>query len=161
MIEGCNVIETLNSMAPVFTMFAAIASALAIFNANEISRSVRDFQQNIILNQREIELIGKTLEKLAIYEIWCKSGGTGEGVNYHDSNEVEYASRDEAFVQIPIDVKFLLIQLSSRSVKLESQLTKWENGFIKKVGNSYLFEEHLISEKIQLLREIRAGGLYS
>jgi len=152
--------EVLNSMAPLFTMFAAIASACAIFIANGIAKSARDFEQNMVLNQREIELIGKALEKLAIYEVWCKSGGAGENINYHASNEVEYVSRDKAYKQIPIDVKCILIRLSSRSVMLESQLTQWEYGFIKEDGNGYSLEEHLISEKIRSLRTIRAGGLY-
>lgn len=158
-IKGCNVIEILNSMLPIFSMFAAIASTLAVFKANEIARSARDFQKNSILNQREIELIGKALEKLSIYDVWCKSGGAGENVNYHDSNETEYASRDGAFIQIPMDVKILLILLSSHSKKLESRLIEWEHDFIKKTGDCYNFEESLIGEKIRSLRAIRAGGL--
>lgn len=152
-------IDFLNSISPFFSAFAAIASFFAICKANDIAKTVRDFQKNSVLNSREIELIGKALEKLSIYDVWCKPNCSGQDVNYHESSEVEYSSRDDAFMQIPRDVKFILIQLSSHSEKLEELLSKWENGFISKIGNDYAFADELVSEKIKSLRSIRAGGL--
>jgi hypothetical protein len=159
MDENCIVIKLLESIAPIVSSIAAIASVFAVFKANELAKTVKDFQRNTLLNQREIELIGKALEKLNIYNVWCKEDGAGNDVNYHDSNETEYNTRDDAWSQIPRDVKFILIQLTSHSEKLESLLLKWEEGFILKSGESYHFNESLVSEKIQSLRSIRSGGL--
>lgn len=159
MNKGCFVVEILNSIAPILSAIAAIASAFAVYKANEIAKAVRDFQKNSVLNHREIKLIGKALEKLNIYDVWCKPDSSGQDINYHDSSETEYNNRDDASMQIPRDVKFILIQLSSHSAKLESLLNEWEDGFIIKVGSDYTFTENLVSEKIKLLRTIRAGGL--
>ncbi|MBB1320447.1 hypothetical protein [Shewanella sp. SR43-8] len=159
MDENCIVIKILESIAPIVSSIAAIASFFAVLKANEIAKTVKYFQRNTLLNQREIELIGKALEKLNIYNVWCKEDSAGIDVNYHDSNETEYNSRDDACLQIPIDVKFILIQLTSHSEKLEFLLLKWEEGFILKSGKTYHFNESLVSEKIQSLRAIRSGGL--
>ncbi|WP_379544248.1 hypothetical protein [Psychrobacter sp. R86515] len=159
MNENCIVIEVLKSIAPVISAIAAMTSAFAVFKANDIANTVKNFQRNTLLNQREIELIGKALEKLNIYSVWCKDDGAGNNVNYHDSNEIEYKSRDDAWSQIPKDVKFILIQLTSHSERLETLLLDWEKGFIHKVGESYRFEDSLVSAKIASLRSIRSGGL--
>lgn len=159
MNKGCYMLDFLNTISPIFSALAAIASVFAVYKANEIAKTVRDFQKNSVLNSREIELIGKALEKLSIYDTWCKPNCSGEDVNYHQSNEVEYTTRDDATLQIPRDVKFILIQLSSHSEILEKLLIEWENGFIAKTGNDYAFIDELVSEKIQSLRSIRAGGL--
>jgi hypothetical protein len=149
----------LESIAPIILAIAAIASAFAVFKANEIANAVERFQKNSVLNQREIELIGKALEKLCIYSVWCKLGGAGENVNYHDSNEVEYDSRGDATLQIPRDVKYIVIQLSAHSDTLQKKLEQWESGFITKLGNDYCFQEGLIQSKISELRSIRSDGL--
>lgn len=159
MDENCIVIEILKSIAPIISAIAAIASVFAVFKANDIANTVKDFQRNTLLNQREIELIGKALEKLSIYSVWCKDDGAGNDVNYHDSSETEYESRDDAWSQIPRDVKFILIQLTSHSERLEALLLDWEKGFIHKIGESYHFEDSLVSAKITSLRSIRSGGL--
>jgi hypothetical protein len=159
MDENCIVIEILKSIAPIISAIAAIASVFAVFKANDIANTVKNFQRNTLLNQREIELIGKALEKLSIYSVWCKNDCAGNDVNYHDSNETEYTSRDDAWSQIPRDVKFILIQLTSHSERLETLLLDWEKGFINKSGESYSFEDSLVSEKIASLRSIRSGGL--
>jgi len=159
MDENCIMIKILELISPIISAIAAIASVVAVFKANDIANTVKDFQRNCLLNQREIELIGKALEKLNIYNVWCKPDGAGSDVNYHDSNEVEYSTRDEASSQIPRDVKFILIQLTSHSERLESLLINWESGFIIKIGDDYQFEDNLVSEKIKSLRAIRSGGL--
>ena len=64
--------ETVNSIFYVLSTIAAIASAFAIYRSNKTAKAVKNIQKNIILNQREIELIGKALEKLNIYNVWCK-----------------------------------------------------------------------------------------
>ena len=153
------VIKILESISPIISAIAAIASAFAVFKANDIANTVKDFQKNSILNEREIELIGKALEKLNIYKVWCKTDAAGNDVNYHDSNETEYNTRDDAWSQIPRDVKFILIQLTSHSERLESLLTVWESDFIKRTGNDYHFEDSLVSDKIKSLRAILSGGL--
>jgi hypothetical protein len=146
-------------MAPVFTMFAAIASALAIFKANEIASSLKRFQRNSFLNRRELNLLNRALELLKIYEVWCTDNGAGSDVNFHDSNETSYESRDDAWSQIPRDIKFLLIQLSSHSNRLEQLLTEWEKGFLEKISSSYVLKDEQVKEKIKSLREIVSGGL--
>lgn len=159
MNENCIVIEILKLIAPIISAIAAIASVFAVFKANDIANTVKDFQRNTLLNQREIELIGKALEKLCIYSVWCKDDGAGNDVNYHNSSETEYATRDDAWLQIPMDVKFILIQLTSHSERLETLLLEWEKGFIHKTGESYRFEDCLMAEKITSLRTIRSGGM--
>jgi hypothetical protein len=159
MDENCIVLKILESIAPIISAIAAIASVVAVFKANEIAKTVKNFQRNTLLNQREIELLGKALEKLSIYNAWCKTDSVGNDVNYHDSNETEYESRDDAWAQIPRDVKFILIQLSSHSERLESLLIEWEKGFITKAGESYSFDDSLVLQKIKYLRTIRSGGL--
>ncbi|WP_318474442.1 hypothetical protein [Photobacterium leiognathi] len=151
-----NLIE---SVAPIISAVAALASVFVVWKANEIANTAKNYQKNSLLNKREIELLGIILEKLSIYDAWCKQGASGEDVNYHESNEVEYQSRDDAWSQIPRDVKFLLIQLSSHSEKLEKLLKEWESDFIVKMGSTYSFNEELITEHIRSLREIRCGGL--
>ncbi|WP_028863983.1 hypothetical protein [Psychromonas aquimarina] len=151
--------ETINLFAPLLAAIATIASAVAVFKANEIAMAVKNFQKNSILNQRELELIGKALEKLSIYDAWCKPGAKGENVNYHESNESEYKARDEAEIQIPRDIKFILIQLSAHSDNLESQLDEWEENFIIKTGDNYFLDAAQIRNKILSLRSIRSCGL--
>ncbi|MEZ9131464.1 hypothetical protein [Vibrio breoganii] len=151
-----NLIE---SIAPLVSAVATLASVFVVWKANGIANTAKNYQKNSLLNKREIELLGIILEKLSIYDAWCKQGASGENVNYHESNEVAYQSRDDAWSQIPRDVKFLLIQLSSHSEKLEKQLKEWESGFLVKMGSAYSFKEELIIERISSLREIRCGGL--
>ncbi|WP_439148386.1 hypothetical protein [Vibrio sp.] len=152
-----NLIE---SVVQIISAVAALASVLVVLKANEIANTAKNYQKNILLNRREIELLGIILEKLSIYDAWCKQGASGEDVNYHESNAAEYHSRDEAWSQIPRDVKFLLIKLSSHSEELEKRLKEWESGFIVKMESTYSFNEEFITERISLLREIRYGGLY-
>ena len=159
MNENYIVIDILKLLTPIFSVIAAIASVFAVFKANDIASTVKDFQRNTLLNQREIELIGKALEKLNIYSVWCKTDGAGNDVNYHYSNETKYKSRDDAWAQIPRDVKFILIQLTSHSERLESLLLNWEKGFIHKTGEVYHLEDGLVSTKIRSLRSIRSAGL--
>lgn len=151
-----NLIE---SVAPLVSAVAALASVFVVWKANGIANTAKNYQKNSLLNKREIELLGIILEKLSIYDAWCKQGASGENVNYHESNEVAYQSRDDAWSQIPRDVKFLLIQLSSHSEELEKQLKEWESGFVVKIDSEYSFKEELIIERISSLREIRCGGL--
>ncbi|MBM4941647.1 hypothetical protein HYO29_22465 [Vibrio parahaemolyticus] len=151
-----NLIE---SVAPIISAVAALASVFVVLKANEIANTAKNYQKNSLLNKREIELLGIILEKLSIYDAWCKQGASGENVNYHESNEVAYQSRDDAWSQIPRDVKFLLIQLSSHSEELEKLLKEWESGFVVKTGSTFSFKEELINERIRSLREIRSGGL--
>ncbi|WP_117235762.1 hypothetical protein [Vibrio maerlii] len=149
----------LDSISPLVSAIAALASAFAVFKANDIAETVKNFHKNSVLNHRELELLGKALEKLSIYDVWCKTGGVGESVNYHDSNEVEYSSRDDATIQIPRDLKYLLIQLSAHSEDLNAKIVDWESNFISKVNDDYILKDELVSEKIKALREIRSGGM--
>jgi len=148
----CILKELINIIVPLFSMLAALASAYAVFKTNQIAKSARDFQKNTILNQRQIELVGKALEKLTIYNVWCKSGGAGDNINYHDSDETEYESRDEAFLKIPKDLKLILIKLSSYSKELEKQVNDFQKGFIINEGDDYFIDENKISEKVETLR---------
>ncbi|HDY7754593.1 TPA: hypothetical protein RQL25_004610 [Vibrio vulnificus] len=149
----------LDSITPFVSAIAALASAFAVFKANDIALTAKNFHKNSVLNQRELELLGKAIEKLSIYDVWCKTGGAGESINYHDSNEVEYSSRDDATMQIPRDLKYLLIQLSAHSEELNAKLIEWESDFISKVGDSYMLKDELVPVKIKALREIRSGGM--
>ena len=152
-------IEVLSVIAFLLSAGAAIASFFANRKSNSTAEAVKNFQINSVLNQREIELIGQALERLNIYNVWCKQGASGQAINYHDSCENEYATRDEAWIRIPQDVKFILIQLCAHSEKLESLINCWEDGFMIKVGSSYRFEDNLVSEKIRSLRAVIYDGL--
>lgn len=155
----CELKEIIESLAPVLSAIAAIAAAVAAFNANRISNALKRLQKNSILNQRELQLLNRALELLKIYDVWCKEDGAGSDVNFHDSKESNYDSRDDAWIQIPRDVKFILIQLSSHSERLESLLSEWEKCFITKIGGSYSLQDKQVKEKIKSLREIVSGGL--
>lgn len=124
----------ITSIAPLLSTIAAVAAAIAAFKANEISGALKKLQKNSILNQREMQLLNRALELLKIYEVWCTDDGAGSNVNFHDSKESIYNSRDDAWSQIPRDIKFILIQLSSHSERLEKLLSDWERGFIEKDG---------------------------
>ncbi|MCG9559851.1 hypothetical protein [Vibrio kanaloae] len=143
------------------SLIAAVASAFAVYQANNIARSARDFHINSILSNRELELLGLALEKLNIFDVWCKSGGSGEDINFSESKISEYENRDDAYFDIPKDVKILVVQAASHSERLDEILKQWEKGFIKKVGDSYQLEESLLQKKIAELRDIIAGGLKS
>jgi hypothetical protein len=155
----CEFMEILAELAPFLSAIAAISAAIAAFKANEISSAVRKLQRNSVLNQREINYLNRVLELLKIYDVWCKEGGAGADINFHDSKESNYSSRDDAWNQIPRDIKYIIIQLSSHSERLESLLTEWEEGFIEKVSDSYSLKDEKVKEKIQLLRSIVADGL--
>jgi hypothetical protein len=133
---------------------SAIASAIAAWNANKISSSVKMFQRNTFLNAQELDLLSRALKLLKIYEVWCTDNGAGSDVNFHDSKETSYESRDDAWSQIPRDIKFLLIQLSSHSNRLDQLLFDWEKDFLEKKGDSYSLKDEQVKEKIKLLREI-------
>ncbi|MEZ8437890.1 hypothetical protein AB6D90_15185 [Vibrio splendidus] len=149
----------LDSITPFVSAIAALASAFAVFKANDIALTAKNFHKNSVLNKRELELLGKALEKLSIYDVWCKTGGAGKSINYHDSTEVQYSSRDVATIQIPRDLKYLLIQLSAHSEGLNAKLIEWESGFISKVDDDYMLKDELVPAKIKALREIRSGGM--
>jgi len=155
----CEFESVLTSLAPLLSAVAAIAAAIAAFQANAISRSLRRLQSNSILNQREIQMLNRALELLKIYEVWCADNGAGSDVNFHDSNESNYKTRDDAWSQIPRDIKFILIQLSSHSERLERLLSEWELGFIQRVADSYALKDEQVKEKISSLRAIVSGGL--
>ena len=155
----CEFEKLLASLAPLLSAVAANAAAIAAFQANNISKSLKRLQRNSILNQREIQLLNRALELLKIYEVWCTDSGAGSDVNFHDSNESNYKSRDDACSQIPRDIKYILIQLSSHSERLENLLSRWEQGFINKVAESYALKDEQVKEKISSLREIISGGL--
>lgn len=155
----CEFREIFTELAPLLSAIAAIAAAIAAFKANEISSAVRRFQRNSVLNQREIYLLNQALELLKIYDVWCTEDGSGSDVNFHDSKESSYSSRDDAWSQIPRDIKYIIIQLASHSERLESLLNEWEKGFIEKVASSYSLKDDKVKEKIQSLRSILAGGL--
>lgn len=155
----CELEKLMTSLAPLLSAAAAIAAAFAAFKANEISTALKRLQRNSILNQREIQLLSRALELLNIYDVWCKKDGSGSSVNFHDSNESNYRTRDDASGQIPRDIKYIIIQLSSHSERLEYLLTEWERDFIVKVSNSYILQDKMVKEKIKLLREILSGGL--
>lgn len=149
----------INSISPLLATIAAVAAAVAAFKANEISGALKRLQKNSILNQREIHLLNRALELLKIYDIWCTDSGAGSDVNFHDSKESSYNSRDDAWSQIPRDIKFILIQLSSHSERLDALLSEWERGFIEKSAGTYIIKDESIKDKIKSLREIFAGGL--
>ena len=149
----------ITSLAPMLSAIAAIAAAVAAFKANEISSTLKRLQRNSILNQHEIQLFHRALELLKVYDVWCKEEGAGSDVNFHDSKESSYSTRDNASTQIPRDIKFILIQLSSHSEKLESLLFEWEQGFILKIADSYALQDNKVKEKIQSIREIFSSGL--
>lgn len=155
----CEFVEELNSIAPILAAISAFAAAVAALNANRIARSLKRFQRNSFLNSRELDLLNRSLELLKIYEVWCIASGAGSDVNFHDSKETSYQSRDDAWIQIPRDIKFLLIQLSSHSSRLEQLLVDWEEGFLEKKGDSYVLKDEQVKEKIKALREIVSGGL--
>ncbi len=150
----------LTSLVPLLSAVAAISAAFAAFKANQISRALMSLQRNGILNQREIQLLHRALELLKTYDVWCTDDGAGSDVNFHDSKESNYNSRDEASSQIPRDIKYILIQLSSHSERLEHLLSGWESGFIQKLGDSYFLEGEQVKEKIKSLRDILSGGLF-
>jgi len=155
----CDLASTITSISPLLAAIAAVAAAIAAFKANEISGALKRLQKNSILNQREIHLLNRALELLKIYDVWCTDSGAGSDVNFHDSKESHYNSRDDAWSQIPRDIKFILIQLSSHSERLDALLSEWECGFIEKTSDTYLLKDESIKEKIRSLREIVAGGL--
>lgn len=155
----CEIEKIINALAPLLSAIAAVAAAIAALKANEISRALKRLQKNSILNQREIQLLNRALELLKIYEVWCIDNGAGNDVNFHDSKESNYDTRDDAWSQIPRDIKYVLIQLSSHSERLERLLSEWELGFIEKTADTYTIKDGNIKEKIKSLREIVAGGL--
>ena len=155
----CDFTSMITSISPLLAAIAAVAAAVAAFKANEISSSLQRLQKNSILNQREVHLLNRALELLKIYDVWCTDNGPGSGVNFHDSKESNYNTRDDAWSQIPRDIKFILIQLSSHSERLEMLLSEWERGFIEKSADTYVLKDESIKEKIKSLREIVAGGL--
>jgi hypothetical protein len=155
----CELTNIAISIAPLLAAIAAISAAIAAFKANEISGALRRLQKNSILNQREIQLLNRALELLKIYDVWCREGGAGSDVNFHDSKESNYSTRDDAWSQIPRDIKFILIQLSSHSERLEKLLSEWELEFIEKMADTYILREEKIKEKIKSLRDIVSGGL--
>jgi hypothetical protein len=155
----CELEEISKSIAPILTAISAIAAAVAVFKANSIASSVKRFQRSSFLNARELNLLNRVLELLKIYEVWCTDNGAGFAVNFHDSKETSYESRDDAWSQIPRDIKFLLIQLSSHSNKLEQILNEWEKGFLEKISDSYILKDDQVKEKIKSLREIVSGGI--
>lgn len=146
--------EIVNYIFYFISASAALASAIAIRKANKIAKAVQESQKNSNLNQREIELIGRILEKLNIYNVWCKQDALGQDINYHDSDETEYDTRDDAEMKIPKDVKLLLIKLHAHSEELAVSIKKWEDGFIIKVDDSYCFNESLVLKKMESLRDI-------
>ena len=158
-MDMCELENIISSLAPILTAIAAIAAAVAALKANEISNALKRLQRNSILNQQEIQLLNRTLELLKIYDVWCKDDGAGSDLNFHYSKDSNYRTRDEAWSQIPHDIKFILIQLSSHSERLEGLLDEWEKGFVIKVANSYTLKEDIIKEKIKSLRSIISGGL--
>lgn len=113
----CDLTTMITSISPLLAAIAAVAAAVAAFKANEISGALKRLQKNSILNQREIHLLNRALELLKIYDVWCTDSGAGSDVNFHNSKESNYNSRDDAWSQIPRDIKFILIQLSSHSEK--------------------------------------------
>lgn len=155
----CEIAKIINALAPLLAAIAAVAAAIAAFKANEISGALKRLQKNSILNQREVQLLNRALELLKIYEVWCTDNGTGNNVNFHDSKESNYDTRDDAWSQIPRDIKYVLIQLSSHSERLEQLLSEWELGFIEKTADTYTIKDENVKEKIKSLREIVAGGL--
>jgi hypothetical protein len=155
----CEFVEISKSIAPILAAISAVAAAVAAFNANRIARSLMRFQRNSFLNARELNLLNRSLELLKIYEVWCTDSGAGSDVNFHDSKETSYESRDDAWSQIPRDIKFLLIQLSSHSNRLEQLLIEWEKDFLEKKGDSYVLKDEQVKEKIKSLRELVLGGL--
>jgi len=155
----CEFTSLITAISPLLAAIAAIAAAIAAFKANEISGALKRLQNNSILNQREIQLLNRALELLKIYDVWCKEDGAGSDVNFHDSKESTYNTRDEAWGQIPRDIKFILIQLSSHSERLEQLLSEWELGFIEKMADTYILKEENVKEKIKSLRDIVSGGL--
>ena len=104
-------------------------------------------------------MLNRALELLKIYDVWCKEDGAGSDVNFHDSTESNYSTRDDAWSQIPRDIKYILIQLSSHSERLECLLSEWEDGFIEKMSDSYRFRDEKVKEKIKSLRDIVSGEL--
>lgn len=155
----CEFEKIITSLAPFLSAVAVIAAAIAAFKANEISSTLKRLQRNSILNQREIQFLNRALELLKIYDVWCKQGGAGSDVNFHDSKKSSYSTRDDAWSQIPRDIKYILIQLSSHSERLENLLLEWENGFIEKVSDLYSLKDEMVAEKIQSLRNIISGEL--
>lgn len=155
----CEFENVLTPLAPLLSAVAAIAAAVAAFQANKISNELKRLQRNSILNQREIQLLNRALELLKIYDVWCTDNGAGSDVNFHDSNESNYKTRDDAWSQIPRDIKYILIQLSSHSERLDQLLSEWELGFIEKATGSYSLKDEQIKEKIKSLRAIVSGGL--
>lgn len=155
----CELEKIIVSLAPILSAIAAIAAAVAAFKANEISNALKRLQRNSILNQQEIQLLNRTLELLKIYDVWCRDDGAGSDLNFHDSKESNYSTRDDAWSQIPRDIKFILVQLSSHSDRLEDLLNEWEKGFVIKVADSYALQESMIKEKIKSLRSITSEGL--
>lgn len=155
----CEITKLINALAPLLAAIAAVAAAIAAFKANEISGALKRLQKDSILNQREIQLLNRALELLKIYEVWCTENGAGNNVNFHDSKESNYSTREDAFSQIPRDIKFILIRLSSHSARLENMLSEWEQGFIEKSLDTYTIQDEKVKEKIKSLREIVSGGL--
>ncbi|MGN5130890.1 hypothetical protein ACTG13_14885 [Aeromonas hydrophila] len=82
----------IEGLTPIISMIAAVASASAVFKANEISTSLKKFQKNSMLNAREIELAMQMLEALKIYDEWCKEDAAGSDVNFHTSRQTIYES---------------------------------------------------------------------
>lgn len=155
----CEFEGVVTSLAPILSAIAAIAAAIATVKASQISSAFHKFQKNNVLNQREISLLNRALELLKIYDVWCTVDGAGSDINFHDSKESDYKSRDDAWAQIPRDIKYILIQLSSHSERLESLLSEWENGFIVKCSGSYFLKDEVVKEKIQSLRDIVSSNL--
>lgn len=155
----CELANFVTSMAPLLAAIAAVAAAIAAFKANQISGALRRLQKNSILNQREIQLLNRALELLKIYDVWCKEDGAGADVNFHDSKESNYSTRDDAWSQIPRDIKFILIQLSSHSERLEEQLSEWEVEFLEKTADTYSLRDEKVKDKIQSLRDIISSSL--
>lgn len=155
----CEFTNLITSISPLLGAIAAIAAAFAAFKANEISAALKRIQKNGILNQREIQLLNRALELLKIYDVWCTDNGAGSDVNFHESKESGYNSRDDAWLQIPRDIKFILIQLSSHSEGLEKLLSEWEREFIEKSSDTYTIRDEKVKDKIRSLREIVSLGL--
>lgn len=155
----CYFTSIITLISPLLAAIAAVAAAVAAFKANEISDALKRLQKNSILNQREIHLLNQALELLKIYDVWCSDNGAGSGDNFHYSKKSNYSTRDDAWSQIPRDIKFILIQLSSHSERLEMLLSEWERGFIEKSADTYTLKDESIKEKIKSLRDIFAGGL--
>jgi len=143
---------------PIIMLVVTVFSAYSAYQANKISSRVCKFQEKLFLNVDEIKISQEILEKLTFYNVWCsdRSQIGSLDINYNNTESEVYGSRDDAFSNIPNEVKVLCIKLQTRGEHWRHEITQWEEGLLFKVEDSYAFNEENLEKKILHFKKLRS-----